>query len=517
MQSSHDHQTQDGKFYSLSRRFSTILISVVTILLLLFAASAIIINLSESEKELQNRLANTFSLARISLATSLWNLDLDVVNDFVEALFLDDSIVYANILLNVDNIKPRARSPYRNKTYEDFVNAPQFIAASQDIFYEDKNVGTLQVVMSRQGLQQQLWRNIIGILALTSIVIAAIFLTSIMVTRRYISRPLMKLQHAAALIANGDLDTPIETRGQDEIASMARALRLMRDSLRQFVGALQSSNAKLGDYNRTLEYRVEERTAELAEAMRSAESARQAAEAANHAKSTFLANMSHELRTPLNAIIGYGEMLAEEVEDRGHHEYVSDLERIQTAGRHLLMLISDILDLSKIEAGRVDLDLDTFELAPMIQDVVNTIQPLLRKNTNTLEVQCAPDLGTMRADTTKVRQSLLNLLSNACKFTEKGTIKLQVNRDVSSETERLIFEVTDTGIGMSTEQLNNVFQPFMQADVSTTRKYGGSGLGLAISQHFCNMMGGYITADSTLGEGSTFCFRLPAHVSEPDA
>lgn len=324
----------------------------------------------------------------------------------------------------------------------------------------------------------------------------------------------MKLQHAAALIANGDLDTPIETHGQDEISSLARALSQMRDSLQQFVGAMQSSNAKLEDYNRNLQDRVEERTAELAEAMQAAESARLAAETANHAKSTFLANMSHELRTPLNAIIGYGEMLSEEVEERGHHEYVPDLERIQTAGRHLLTLISDILDLSKIEAGRVELDLETFELTPMIQEVVSTIQPLVRKNQNALDVQCVDDLCTMHADATKVRQSLLNLLSNACKFTEKGTITLHVNRDVSAASERLIFQVTDTGIGMSPEQLNSVFQPFTQADLSTTRKYGGSGLGLAISQHFCNMMGGYITAVSAPGEGSTFCIRLPAQVPE---
>ena len=398
--------------------------------------------------------------------------------------------------------------------YQDFVNAPQFMAASQDILYEDKNVGTLQVVMSQHSLQQQFWRNIAGILALTLIVIAAIFLTSMLVTRRYISPPLMKLQHAAALIANGDLETPIETRGRDEIASTARALSLMRDSLRQFVGALQSRNAKLEVYNRTLEYRVEERTAALAEAMQAAESARLAAEAANHAKSTFLANMSHELRTPLNAIIGYGEMLTEEVEERGHHEFIPDLERIQTAGRHLLTLISDILDLSKIEAGHVELELETFDLATMIEEVVSTIQPLVRKNANSLDVQCALDLGTMRADTTKVRQTLLNLLSNACKFIEKGTIKLRVERDKQAETEKLIFEVTDTGIGMSEEQLNHVFQPFTQAGASTTRRYGSSGLGLAISQHFCHMMGGYITAESTLGEGSTFCTRLPAHVSD---
>ena len=291
----------------------------------------------------------------------------------------------------------------------------------------------------------------------------------------------------------------------------------MRDSLRQFVGALQSSNAKLGDYNRTLESRVEARTAELAEAMQAAETARRAAEAASQAKSTFLANMSHELRTPLNAIIGYGEMLAEEVEERGHHEYISDLERIQTAGRHLLMLISDILDLSKIEAGRVDLEFETFELTPMVQEVVSTIQPLLQKNANTLDVQCAPNLGDMRADSVKVRQSLLNLLSNACKFTEKGAIQLRVERDVQAwRLDWLTFEVKDTGIGMSADQLDSVFEPFTQADPSTTRKYGGSGLGLAISQHFCNMMGGYITAESAPGVGSTFCIRLPARAPESD-
>lgn len=514
MQTSLETHTHDRKLYSLSRRFSAILIGVVTILLFVFAATAIVINLAESEKDLHKRLANTFNLARISLATSLWNLDSDVITNFMEALFLDESIVYVHTLWTDDDIEPKVRAAFRDKTYEDFVNAPQFIAASQDILYDGINVGTLQIVMSRHSLRQQLWRNIAGILALTLIVIAAIFLTSMLVTRRYISRPLMKLQHAAALIANGDLDTPIETRGQDEISSMARALSLMRDSLKQFVGALRSSNAKLEDYNRTLEYRVEARTAELAEAMQAAESARLAAEAANHAKSTFLTNTSHELRTPLNAIIGYGEMLTEEVEERGHHEYVPDLERIQIAGRHLLMLINDILDLSKIEAGRVELELETFELAPMIQDVISTIQPLVQKNANTLHVHCEAALGSMRADTAKVRQSLLNLLSNACKFTEKGTIKLHVDRDKSVEPERLIFEVTDTGIGMSAEQLNSVFQPFMQADASTTRKYGGSGLGLAISQRFCNLMGGDITAESSLGEGSTFCMRLPADVSE---
>jgi len=245
--------------------------------------------------------------------------------------------------------------------------------------------------------------------------------------------------------------------------------------------------------------------------------AKEAAEEATRVKSDFLANMSHELRTPLNAIIGYSEMLQEEAHDLGQAAFVPDLEKIQNAGRHLMGLINQILDLSKIEAGKMELFVETFDIALMIQEVVATITPLVKKNANTLEVHCADDLGAMRADLTKVRQGLFNLLSNACKFTERGTITLGVTRDMVDGAARIKFRVSDTGIGMTPEQMGKVFEAFTQAEASTTRKYGGTGLGLVISQKFCQMMGGDITVESALGQGSTFTILLPAEVVDPEA
>jgi PAS domain S-box-containing protein len=242
--------------------------------------------------------------------------------------------------------------------------------------------------------------------------------------------------------------------------------------------------------------------------------AKDAAEVANRAKSTFLANMSHELRTPLNAIIGYSELLQEEAEGLGHKDFISDLGKIWTAGRHLLSLISDILDFSKIEAGKMELYLETFDLVPLIKDVVETVRPLVVKNGNTIQVDYPADLGILHGDPIKVRQILLNLLNNAAKFTKRGAITLAVTREmVTGDTDWVHFCVTDTGIGMTPEQMHTLFQPFIQADDSTTRQYGGSGLGLAICQRLCQMMGGDISVESTLGQGSSFTVRLPATVS----
>ncbi|MEG4534742.1 response regulator [Microcoleus sp. D2_18a_D3] len=262
------------------------------------------------------------------------------------------------------------------------------------------------------------------------------------------------------------------------------------------------------------------------------QSALEAAESANRAKSTFLANMSHELRTPLNAIIGYSEMLQEEAEELGDEAFVPDLEKICCAGKHLLSMIDDILDISKIEAGRMDLYLETFDIYTLIESAVATARPLVEKNGNTLEVYCPDNLDTMHADMTKVRQVLLNLLSNAAKFTQNGRIAIGVerikneqlkmkNQEESSEilisnSEFLSFRVTDTGIGMTQEQLERVFQPFTQADASTTREYGGTGLGLAISQRFCQMMGGSIEVSSTSGSGTTFTVLLPKAIKQPE-
>jgi PAS domain S-box-containing protein len=271
--------------------------------------------------------------------------------------------------------------------------------------------------------------------------------------------------------------------------------------------------------------------------------AKEAAEAASRAKSVFLANMSHELRTPLNGILGLSELLKIDAQESGYEEFIPDLQQIRDSGLHLLSLIEDILDISKIEAGKMSLYLESFDISTLIVEVQSTIQPLVYKNNNALEIKCDSDLGTTIADRKRVKQVLLNLLSNAAKFTESGQITLEIKRqnyqnilnlqakalelnrstntfpvinkiDLRLTSEWLVFSVIDTGIGMTVDQILKVFQPFVQADNGTTRKYGGTGLGLAICKSFCEMMGGNIVVESKLGIGSTFKFWLPIVVKD---
>ena len=251
---------------------------------------------------------------------------------------------------------------------------------------------------------------------------------------------------------------------------------------------------------------------ELKRRQQELEAAMVEAEAANVAKSSFLANMSHELRTPLNAIIGYSEILQEMAQDDGLDEYSRDLTKIQSAGRHLLNLISDILDLSKIEAGKMDIYLEDVSIPGLLDEINAIVKPLLEKNGNHLQVHCPPDIGTLHSDRTKLKQNLLNLLSNATKFTSSGTVTLTIDRDPSRPDSPVTFKVQDTGIGMTPEQVAKLFSPFAQADASTTKRYGGTGLGLAITRHFCEILGGSIRVDSTAGVGSTFTMVLPSRL-----
>jgi signal transduction histidine kinase len=240
-------------------------------------------------------------------------------------------------------------------------------------------------------------------------------------------------------------------------------------------------------------------------------------EIASKHKSQFLANMSHELRTPLNAIIGVTEILLEDARELDRTDQVEPLERVLRAGRHLLALINDVLDLSKIEAGKMELYLESFPIAPLLEEVSQTVRTTAEGNGTALSIECAADIGTMRADATRVRQALLNLASNAVKFTQDGRVTIGATRVSSQTGEAIVLRVSDTGIGMTPEQTAHLFQDFTQADASTTRKYGGTGLGLAISRRFCRMMGGDITVDSAPGQGSTFTITLPAAVDPTSA
>jgi signal transduction histidine kinase/CheY-like chemotaxis protein/HAMP domain-containing protein len=683
-------QKRPPKTHRLSKRFTYALIGVVTLVLTGFAAVAILFNIQKIESNLQNRLDNAAKLAQASLAVPLWNLDraaaelAHTINHFAEALLLDESLVFIKVSSEGQPLAIRGRADIQIEDFNYFRRSSQFLVKSVDISYNNKKIGVIQLAISRENVREEIFLNILGIVALTILIIGAISLTSIVITRRYIARPLLKLQNSATLIATGNLEAAIDTTSQDEIGHLARDLDRMRGSIKGLVGQLRESKENLEEHNRTLEQRVEDRTRKLSEAFNdlralndvgqavsstldlptvlttivshavqlsgadagaiyeydepteefhlrtshrmdeelvralhdnpirfgqgtvgraaatrapievadileeedsgatrlrpllrrlgyrsllaipllregrvmgglsvyrrdvgsfSAEvvnllqtlatqsvlaiqnarlfreiedKGRQLGEANRH-KSEFLANMSHELRTPLNAIIGYSEMLEEEAADLDHKTFIPDLQKINGAGKHLMSLINNILDLSKIEAGKMDLYLENFEIVPMVKEVVATVKPLIEKSADILELHCDDGLGAMRSDLTKVRQTLFNLLSNASKFTERGSITLRVGRESVNGGEWVSFSVSDTGIGMSAEQTNKLFQAFTQADTSTTRKYGGTGLGLAISQKFCHMMGGEITVSSKPGHGSTFTVRLPTVVAESEA
>lgn len=339
--------------------------------------------------------------------------------------------------------------------------------------------------------------------ALGGIVLAVVLVT--FVARRF-SKPILRLGAASTALQDGEFNThqlSDLTRRADEFGDLARTFETMADRIK-------SRERDLAEWNKNLESTVQQRTSELAHAV-------ELAEAANRTKSAFLANMSHELRTPMNAIIGYSEMLVEEASDLGQETFLPDLKKIQSAGKHLLELINDVLDLSKIESGKMTLYCEDIEIAAMVRDVEATIMPLVQKNRNTLATEIPPDVGLMHSDLTKIRQSLFNLLGNAAKFTQDGTIRLVVTTHTKNRRHFVSFAISDTGIGMKPEQLGRLFEPFTQADESTTRKYGGTGLGLAISRRFCRMLEGDIEVASTEGQGSTFTITLPRKTKKPKA
>ena len=406
-------------------------------------------------------------------------------------------------------------SDYESLLNEGFINASETSAIniqyddglprrmlSYPLQIDEQQQGHVLVVRTLEDValaQQQIF---FIILAFVAVIVVMVFLYWIAIVFNF-ANPIKRVADTAEKISAGQLSERVDIKRSeldfdDEVSDLARNFNLMTERLE-------------GLYNE-LEDKVKQRTQALEDALSELEVKRDEAMEANRTKSLFLANMSHELRTPLNAIIGYSEMLEEEAEDFGYGDIVPDLQKIRTAGTHLLSLINDILDLSKIEAGKIEFYLEDFAVEDVIDDVAMTVQPVVEKKNNKFVLELAENLGSMRADVTRVRQIIVNLLSNSAKFTEDGTITLKALRFDKDGTDWVELAVIDTGIGMNEEQIANIFSEFTQADITTTRKYGGTGLGLPISRYFCQMMGGDIIVTSTVGEGSNFTVHLPAKV-----
>ncbi len=373
---------------------------------------------------------------------------------------------------------------------------------------DQRVVGTLLIKADPSIVQDARVGNLVrgagGILLISTLfaLIVAYFLQG------RISKPITSLAHAAREVADRqDFSVRVPQTSSDEIGVLIGSFNLMLTTIQQRSADLEATRRSLEESNSNLEKKVLERTAELGSALMTVREA-------SHAKSSFLAKMSHELRTPLNAIIGYSELLSEDSTDAAVKE---DLSKILSAARHLLGLINDVLDLSKIEAGKMDLYIEPLDLWTIVQEIAGIVAPLCEKHKNTLIVECPDSIGVVHADATKLRQILLNLLSNASKFTEAGKVTMKGTRASVDGEDWIQIDISDTGIGMTAEQMGRLFQAFTQADPSTSSKYGGTGLGLAICRQFARIMGGEVTVSSVHGQGSTFTFRMPARVRRPKA
>jgi signal transduction histidine kinase/CheY-like chemotaxis protein len=501
---------------SIKRKLTLITMLTSSAALVLSAFSFLIYDLISFRHLLIQDLMTQAEIIGYNSAGAMEFKDVPAANATLAALTAKEDIVTA-VLYGRDNgtfahysrsdiaIPALLPGPPQDKGYR-FERG--YLQVFHDVTLNGEHLGTLilQSDMRQWRLRVKRYAGILCVFVLIS-GLFALFISSKL--QRLISRPILHLEDTMRMVtANKNYEIRATQAYSDEIGRLINGFNTMLAEIQQRDTALRGANEQLKSRTGELENEILYRKQTQEELLK----AKHAAEEANRAKSTFLANMSHELRTPLNAIIGYSEMLEEETRESGRSEEVQDLRKIQSAGKHLLSLINDVLDLSKIEAGKMGLHLETFDVPPLIDEMMTTLQPAAAKNSNTIQVQVANDVRAMRADVTKVRQILFNLLSNACKFTDRGIISVDVDQNRIEGHDWVRFRVSDTGIGITAKQKENLFHEFSQADASIARKYGGTGLGLAITYRFVQLMKGRISVESDPGKGATFTVHLPAQV-----
>lgn len=660
------------KPHSVSGRFSIAFIGVVTLILFVYAGIAIWIDNSRVNKDLEQRLERALHLSIISLPTPLWNLDNHIVDDFIEALFLDESMVFAEVTWGEKVISKRVREEYSQFEFSSLNNPSLFLSTISDILYEGNKVGKIRLSISRETVKREMIKGILQTICLTIFIIVAITITSLVITKKYITAPLLKLQDSASSIATGNLDTFIDKSSHSEIGILAQQFDKMRESLQSLFLEVSEKKSKIEEYSRNLEQKVDLRTHELAQSVDELQAlgevsrvvsstldlnmvltsiiqhavalsdtkggtifefneseqvfvprvnyglstdltaeiersaicvgdktaigqagqkkvpvqisdlaeqpeyplhyireggfrallavplmrenrligglvvlreyagnfsdktvdllqtfAAQSAlaiynaqlftqidekssqlELADKHKSEFLANMSHELRTPLNAILGYTELILDEIYGEVPEKIDKVLVRVEKNGRNLLNLINDVLDISKIEAGRLTLSLDDYSFEELVSTVLISVEALAAEKGLKLYATVAKDLPIGRADQQRISQVLVNLVGNAIKFTDEGEVKVEVEARNSS----FLVSVLDTGVGLSADDRQIIFKEFRQVDGSSTRERGGTGLGLSIAKKIVEMHGGHIWVEARPEGGANFSFSIPVRV-----
>ncbi|MGH9542263.1 MAG: ATP-binding protein [Terriglobales bacterium] len=506
---------------SIKRKLTLITMLTSGLALVVSSASLLAYDLISFRHMLQQDLVTQAAIVAYNSAGAMEFKDSSAATATLSALTAKEDIVYAVLYGRDGKIfaqysRDKSQGPAvlpRQVPNEDYQFANGYLDVYRDVLLNGDHLGTLFLRSDMRQWRIRANRFATVVLALVLISCLFAFLLSSKL-QGLISRPILHLEDTMRMVsAKKNYAVRATKASSDEIGRLIDGFNTMLAEIQERDAALRGANSELKTRTQELEAEVRQRQAAQEESLK----AKQAAEEASRAKSTFLANMSHELRTPLNAIIGYSEMLEEETQDSGGGDSVQDLRKIQAAGKHLLSLINDVLDLSKIEAGKMGLHLETFDISHVIDEIVTTLQPAMEKNANKIQVHVAERVGMMRADVTKVRQILFNLLSNACKFTQGGDVSVDVDQYNAVGQDWIRFRVSDTGIGISAQEQQNLFHEFTQADVSISRKYGGTGLGLAICHRFVQLMKGRIEVLSEPGKGSRFTVHLPARVAPETA